>query len=252
MGTYISHFRNVEKLLTEIKDLDEEAFLFGNLAPDSGIPNEDGSEFDPPRTITHFLQPGDTEGKIGDMVFYRRYLSAFDRNKGKRCYSFLLGYFLHLICDNLWSLWVVAGTLEHYAKMIQQHGAEMWKVIRQDWHDLDRKYYAEHPESEIWHLMRSMQNPPDCLEYLPSKAMSQQIKYIENTYLAVETGRDLGREYPYLNEGTMDRFVDESTKAVLEILDQEAKLANFGHQTALKLLAPEKLRPYEYPIGDTK
>jgi hypothetical protein len=48
----------------------------------------------------------------------------------------------------------------------------------------------------------------------------------------------------------MDRFVDESTKAVLEILDQEAELANFGHQTALKLLAPKKLRPYAYPIGD--
>jgi hypothetical protein len=48
-----------------------------------------------------------------------------------------------------------------------------------------------------------MQNPPDCLAYLPPEAMSQQIKYIENTYLTVETGRDLGREYPYLNDGSL-------------------------------------------------
>ena len=78
------------------------------------------------------------------------------------------------------------------------------------------------------------------------------MEYIENTYLAADTGRDLGRAYPFLNEGTMDRFVDESTQVVLEILDQEVKLANFGHRTALKLLPPEKLLPYEYPIGDVQ
>jgi hypothetical protein len=45
MGTYISHFRNTDLLLKEIQNLEEEPFLFGSLAPDSGIRNEDWTEF---------------------------------------------------------------------------------------------------------------------------------------------------------------------------------------------------------------
>jgi hypothetical protein len=43
MGTYISHFRNAEILLAELRELDINAFLFGSLAPDSGIPTNDDS-----------------------------------------------------------------------------------------------------------------------------------------------------------------------------------------------------------------
>jgi hypothetical protein len=43
MGTYISHFRNAEILLAKLNELDENAFLFGSLAPDSGIPTDDDS-----------------------------------------------------------------------------------------------------------------------------------------------------------------------------------------------------------------
>jgi hypothetical protein len=48
----------------------------------------------------------------------------------------------------------------------------------------------------------------------------------------------------------MDRFVDESTQVIFEILSQQDKLIESDNQTALSFLQLEKLRPYEYPIGD--
>jgi hypothetical protein len=47
VGTWISHLRIAETLLAHLPDLDEVAFAYGNLAPDSGIPNTDWSWFGP-------------------------------------------------------------------------------------------------------------------------------------------------------------------------------------------------------------
>src|SRR5262245_39081459 len=64
MGTWISHLRIAENLLAQIPGLDEVAFAYGNLAPDSGLPNADWTIFDPPKTVTHFLRVGEDEGQI--------------------------------------------------------------------------------------------------------------------------------------------------------------------------------------------
>ena len=56
MGTWISHLRIAESLLHHFPGLDEVTFTFGNLSPDSGIPNADWTAFDPPKEIAHFLQ----------------------------------------------------------------------------------------------------------------------------------------------------------------------------------------------------
>ena len=251
MGTYISHFRNVEILLTEVKGLDAEAFLYGNLAPDAGIPNQAGTQFNPPRTITHFLS-SDNEAQSADLEFYRQYLQLVDQATDPHKYSFLLGYFIHLICDNLWTLWIVDASVKDYGNLIAKRGSEAWRLLKQDWHDLDRKYYRDHSESGIWETMQLLQTPPAYLSYLPPTAMSQQMAYLENVYLQAGESRELDRTYPYLNTITMERFVDESTKLVLEILSQPEKLSASCHQTALSLLRSEKLRPYGYPLGDAQ
>ncbi len=69
MGTWICHLRIAEKLLPHFPELDKTTFAFGNLAPDSGIPNETWTEFDPPKEVTHFLQKGEGEDMIRDLVY---------------------------------------------------------------------------------------------------------------------------------------------------------------------------------------
>ena len=73
--------------------------------------------------------------------------------------------------------------------------------------------------------------------------------YIENVYLPLKHANQLNRSYPYLNEASMDRFVSESTQIVLELLEQKDRLRQCEHQTALSLLDPERLLPFEH-LGD--
>jgi hypothetical protein len=42
MATWIAHLRLAENLLERIPGLDEAQFAIGNVAPDSGIPDENG------------------------------------------------------------------------------------------------------------------------------------------------------------------------------------------------------------------
>lgn len=53
MATWIAHLRIAENLLKKY-DFEIESFLVGNIGPDSGVPVEESSEFDPPKRITHW------------------------------------------------------------------------------------------------------------------------------------------------------------------------------------------------------
>jgi len=251
MGTYISHLRNAEMIYPEIVDLDEEAFLLGNLAPDSGVPNQDGTQFDPPREITHWLEPGEGEERIRDLEFYRRYLLDPHLRSDRLRYSFLLGYFVHLVCDSLWSLWIVRALERDHRAIIQTRGAEAWATFKQDWYDLDRKYVRDHQESRFWRVLVEAGGTPRYLPHFPAEATSEQVRYIRDVYVKPEAGRPLDRDYPYLNEASMERFVRESSAVVLEIFYREGELAALrGTQTALSLFPTARLRPYEPPLGD--
>ncbi|MGD8752996.1 MAG: zinc dependent phospholipase C family protein [Anaerolineales bacterium] len=253
MGTYICHLRNAETLLEEMQDLDEAAFLFGNLAPDAGIPNQDWTQFDPPRTVTHFLSSAQDAERFDDLVFYRGYLQAVDKLKECPRYSFRLGYFIHLICDNLWSLWVVEATKKYHQCMIATQGEQAWDLFKQDWHDLDRKFIHDHPGSRHWQIMLSAKQPRSYLEYLPDEAIEGQRAHIRDIYIKPNPERGLDRRYPYLNEASMNHFVEQSTGVVLEILSQVERLSHMRTDlSALSMLPDGKLQPFEAPLGDAK
>jgi len=114
MGTWITHLRIAENLLKHIPKLDEITFTFGNLSPDSGIPNADWTVFDPPKEVTHFLHRGEEEDSIHDLVYYQQYLSDVKPEDDIQLYSFRLGYFFHLICDVLWAKRIIAATQQQF------------------------------------------------------------------------------------------------------------------------------------------
>ncbi len=69
MTTWIGHLRVAEQILAAWPDQDAAAFACGNLAPDAGIPNAEGSACDSPKTPTPCLRPDEDEGHCGDLVF---------------------------------------------------------------------------------------------------------------------------------------------------------------------------------------
>ncbi len=102
MATWIAHLRLAENLLPMICGLDTHSFAIGNIAPDSGIPDEKWERFDPPSEVTHFLVSGNEGKHSADLEFYHRYVASLNPLDNTEQFSFLLGYFFHLVTDNLW------------------------------------------------------------------------------------------------------------------------------------------------------
>jgi hypothetical protein len=252
MGTWICHLRIAEDLLTRWPDLDETAFALGNIAPDSGIPNANWTVFDPPKEVTHFLSPGQDEGRIRDLEFYGGYLATIDPAADRARYSFVLGYFTHLLCDNLWSKRIVSASKRDYASLLTERGRVAWSDFKEDWYGLDQCYVRDHADSLFWRVFLTAPYPPAYLPFIPEIALNQQLDYIRNFYSRPDPDWVLDRPYPYLNAATMTQFVAEAAAAISEVCaNSDAVQELVGTHTALSVLAPDQVAPYPTPIGDT-
>ena len=118
--------------------LDASYFAIGNVAPDSGIPDENWEHFDSPAHVLHFQAPDATERQIEDLVFYRRYVVphlGLDRavTANRRHNAFLWGYFFHLITDNLWGLDIGRPTKVRFASEFAADAKLAWQQVKRDW-----------------------------------------------------------------------------------------------------------------------
>lgn len=250
MGTWICHLRIAEKLLPYLPKLDKTTFTFGNLAPDSGIPNKDWTEFDPPKEVTHFLNKGEGEGMIRDLVYYREYLANIHPQADIQKYSFRLGYFTHLFCDMLWFKYLDTTTKTAFQELIAEDPQKAWGLFKKDWYGLDQVYNHSHRDGLFWQVIHKTPNPPSYLPFVQEAALHQQYDYIRKFYGEYDPYWFEERKYPYLNENTMSRVVDDTVHATLFILDmlEETDLKNL--ESTAQILPPEMMLPYEMPLGD--
>lgn len=251
MGTWIGHLRIAEKLLEHLPDVDQTSFVVGSLSPDSGIPNEDWSVFDPPKEVTHFLGKGEGEDRINDLVFYRQYMASRVPDDDPACYGFRLGYFFHLIGDSLWARRIGQHSHRLYPNLFAEHGEKAWGILKDDWYGLDLQYVRDHPDSPAWQLFFQAANPPACLPFLSERALHHQLNHIREFYTNPDNRQNLDRPYPYLNHATMSRYVDDTTAALLVIHQALVGVADIaGHNTALALLPENAKTAYDPPLGD--
>ena len=180
MATWIAHLRIAENLLDHIPDLDPGQFAIGNIAPDAGIPDEKWEKFNPPPEVTHFKRNQSVHKDIADLDFYRGYLADISPGDSG-CYSFRLGYFFHLITDNLWTLDVGKPTTERYAEQFAADKLFIWEVKR-DWYGLDHIYVREHPDSLYWRVFLEAQPDSTELDFFPPEALHRQLHHIKSFY----------------------------------------------------------------------
>lgn len=251
MGTWICHLRIAEKLLSQFPELDKTAFTFGNLAPDSGIPNETWTEFDPPKEVTHFLHKGEGEDMIRDLVYYREYLAGLSPQDGVEKYSFRFGYFTHLICDILWMKYLGDTTKTAFKEMIEADKLKAWDIIKDDWYGLDQLYNRAHPENLFWQVVQKSPNPTSHLPFVNEKSLHHQLAHIRDFYGNPDPVFFTERKYPYLNEATMSRVVDDTVQTTIYLIDelkQNSKAHRF--QSTAEMLPREMMQPYSMPLGD--
>jgi len=251
MGTWISHLRIAEKLFEHFPELDEVTFTFGNLSPDSGIPNADWTEFDPPKEVTHFLRKGEGEDAIHDLVYYEQYIANIKPKEDIERYSFRLGYFCHLICDIMWSKKIGTTTKQEFKSLFDADPGKAIETIKDDWYGLDQIYVREHPESNFWSVIMANPNPPSYLPFIKEAALHQQYEHIRKFYSEQESNWFLALPYRYLSERTMSRMVTDSIEAVLAVCDKVSSLENANEmQSSLSLLSDAQVAPYESPLGN--
>ncbi|HEY3311097.1 MAG TPA: zinc dependent phospholipase C family protein [Anaerolineales bacterium] len=244
MATWIAHLRLAEELLTQLPDLDASQFAIGNIAPDSGIPDDNWENFTPPPAITHFQNSLSSQRDNFDLEFYRGYLANVDPSNTPK-FSFRLGYFFHLITDNLWSRLVGRPTMQRLSAKFGADPKFIW-TVKEDWYGLDFVYLRDHPDSLFWRVFLEAQPTAFDLDFISREAIERQLQYIK-TYYQRQDGEIQAlydRPYIYLSQAEMDRFVNQAAvdlRVIHQLLWPKPPDLT-GKSSALELLQPTRQR----------
>lgn len=215
MATWMVHLRIADGLLPYLK-VDETAFVMGNIAPDSGVPNADWSEYHPPKAESHF-QKKTADGSFFDPdAFRRRYLSGERiRRYSLKEYSFFLGYYVHLLTDVRWGKTVVALLKKEYPDEYAKDKNGLIRAAKADWYDLDFLYLEQHPGFRAFAVYENAEGfSNDYLDLFSRDAFENRRQYICGFYHGREHG-DLHREYRYLTQEQADSFVKDTVQMIL-------------------------------------
>lgn len=213
MATWIAHLRIAENLLNRGYKLIPASFAVGNIGPDSGIPNEDWSSFNPPKRITHWKGEGreiDAEG------FFNKYLRSENARENLDGYSFKLGYYVHLLTDMEWSKFFHEKCKEKiYSEGFEKDENFIW-TVKKDWYGIDFLYLEKHPECLFYKVFKNTDEVPDYLDYFPKGAFTKQLKYITAYYLG--ENEETKENFIYLTEDEMNKFIEDTSRKIDGIL----------------------------------
>ena len=223
--------RIADALIDKLAGIDETAFVIGNIAPDSGVPNADGTSYTPPKSVSHYhVLREDGKGKKIDVdAFCAEYFSKeLIRSYSAKEYSFFLGYLVHLLTDDEWTKKVLAPSKEKYAEEYIHNKKALIEKLKEDWYDLDFKYLEEHPSFRAFRIYEHAEGfANEYMKEFPSDAFDNRRKYVCEFYHGNEHG-ELYREYPYLKPEQADCFVKETVDCVYDTITDLISTVNPG------------------------
>lgn len=220
MASWMIHLRIADKLLDRIPGLVPIEFIMGNMAPDSGVPNEDWTQFFPSTKVSHFRTDDGSGRKYIDLKAYlNQFFTEKQRNEyNKKQYSFYLGYYTHLLTDCLWSDRIAVPTGVRFAALFAQNKETAWETIKEDWYDLDFLYLKKHPGFRAFRAyLGSVGFVNTFMDFFAPDAFDNRREYITSFYL--QENDHLERTYPYLTEAEADAFVGAAVEDILSQLD---------------------------------
>lgn len=215
MASWMVHLRITDKLLDNVPDLSPVEFIVGNVAPDSGVPNEDWSVFTPSTQVSHFKTDS---SKANPDAFARKYFTpALQAGYSGQQYGFYLGYLVHLITDVLWVRDIYDPSKLRFAEERDKDPDNfIWK-LKADWYDLDFKFLRDHPGFRAFRVyLGAVGFVNEFMEEFSPDAFDNRRQYITSFYLG--DNDHLDRDYPYLTEPEMDAFTDNAVKEILQLL----------------------------------
>lgn len=234
MATWVTHLMVADRVLDKIRGLERHGFCVGNIAPDCNVENEDGTHFTPSREVTHWMSEKRKVASDCDR-FYKEYIEKRIKDiKTDEEYSFLMGYYSHLITDAEFQRFIRdEDRVASVWKRIKEHSVlseksigmpENWDSVKslikgkermKDIDSIEADYLKKHPESGYFTEILELTDFPDYIDYLPDGAIVRKIKimgYIPERQVS---------EYPYIaiSEEEYGQFVDEAVKLTIRALE---------------------------------
>lgn len=208
MASWMVHFRIADRIMDKIPNVVEVPYIVGNIGPDCGEPNEDWSQFTPPTNISHW-----SDGNKSTIDYEKFFDSHLKMETDFEKWSFYLGYYIHLLTDVMWSKNIAKPTMEKWKEEFSKNSDFIW-VVKKDWYDLDHFFLKNNPEFRTFEIFSNIVIFPNkYLEYYSETAIIKQIKYITRFYLSEHD--NLEREYTYLSEEAMSKFVEEASDEIM-------------------------------------
>lgn len=231
MATWVTHLMVADGVLEQVSGLDRHGFCVGNIAPDCNVENEDWTEYTPPRAVTHWMS-GERKTASDCDRFYKEYVENRRQEiRTEEEYSFLMGYYAHLITDAEFQRYIrdedrVASAWRRIREhpSLWEKGAGMpenWDSVKllidrrermKDFYRIEAEYLERHPASGYFTEILNLKTFPDYIDYLPAGAIVRKISVMG--YLP----RKEVSKYPYIGmtREEYERFVERAIQLVAE------------------------------------
>ncbi len=218
MASWMVHLRVADMLLEQNENVDEQAFVMGNIAPDSGVPNSYWTKFQPPKDVSHFSEKSQNKTIKIERFISRYFNDLLIKNYSQKEYSFFLGYYVHLLTDIEWAHNVYEPLLQAYPKEADEDKYKLVWTAKGDWYDLDFLYLEEHPDFRAFAIYENSVNYENIfMDIFSRDAFENRREYICNFYHSNNHG-NLHRDYKYLTPKQAEDFVKNTVKKLQPVI----------------------------------
>jgi hypothetical protein len=248
MASWITHLRIAEALQRKINYGSYEYFLIGNVAPDSGRLNEDRLTYRPEKKISHFQGDLNNKWRCEDLRYYRSYImKKSGASLTDEELSFHYGYFIHLIVDRLWTIFIYRPVKYVFKEAFENDPLFGWE-LKKDWHGLDVEYLLDNKDCAIFDAFKKSFYNLNLLEFYPQEYIQSKLEEIKNNF-HVEEG--FSRPNKYLSKEDWELFISTAPKLVLDILNDLEEIESKYSGTAMEYLE-DKYCFFEGNYGDIR
>ena len=242
MASWMIHFRVANAMLEAaiLEGFPPEAitaFVWGNVAPDSGAPTPDGG-YSPNKNTSHFMRrfegvpPGQIPERCDPRGFAETWLTPAIENDDPVATAFYAGYLCHLVTDNAWVRDFIYPAKVKLAHLRLSNGVEtpegvarFYAFLKRDWYDMDFLFVKHRDPLPAYRLF--LEAPPfknTFLPFFPEDAFEQKRREIEAFYRRGAAEAE-DRE-TYLTEEELEAFIRLVRDEILAHFDVPLSIAH--------------------------
>ena len=225
MASWMIHLRVAQQLYQQLNIESTDEFVLGNIAPDSGIPAEDGTSFVPEKSVSHFYAWDSNGGKyIHEGRFIQQYFTPERRSAyTKEEDAFFFGYLTHLLTDKIWAREIVLPAKEKQNGLYRSDPALFWDTIKKDWYDMDFMYLRSNPSFEAFHIYHSIKNVKNTyMDIFPENAFEERRQFILDFYAYGVA--NIEEHSTYLSKEELDTFVASAVKEIMDYISGKSEI----------------------------